>query len=120
MHSSPSRQGTEDRVQRTGGGGGGGGGLGAAAPSTSGSRTSSMSAGESIRHQQWRQASTAPLPKTPRLGQVAMFAYLVERKSKDPWSLDHVCGVLAHYLMVLNWGKLFFPFRPINLIFSTT
>ena len=81
---------------------------------------STVSAGQSIRCQQWRQASTVQLPKNPRHGQVAMFVYLVERKSKDPGSLDHVCGMLAHYLMVLNWQKFFFPFRPINLIFSTT
>ena len=81
---------------------------------------SAVSAGEPIRHQQRRQASTAPLPQNPRHGQVAVFVYLVERKSQDPGSLDHMCGVLAHYLMVLNWRKWFFPFRPINLIVSTT
>lgn len=61
-------------------------------------------------------------PRSPKTQVMArqLFVYLVERKSKDPGSLDYVCGVLAHYLMVLNGGKLCFPFRPINIIFSTT
>ena len=114
MHSRPSRHGTEDRVQRRGGGGGGGGGVGVAAPLTSGSRINSVSAGQSIWFQQWRCASTAPLPENPCHGWVATFFYLIGRKNKDPWSFDYVCGVLAHHLVALNLGKLFSPFRPIN------